>query len=63
MSDSLKAYYKYRGKLVDVEKHFNGVCEIVTEKCLVLLLSNYRGKKYIPLNKLVFEWDLPKKTR
>ena len=51
----MKTYYKYRGKLVDVEKHFNGVCEILTDKSLVLLLNNFRGKKYIPLNKIVFK--------
>ena len=51
----MKTYYKYRGKLVDVEKHFNGVCEIITDKNLVILLNNHRGKKYIPLNKVVFD--------
>jgi hypothetical protein len=51
----MKTYYKYKGKLVDVEKHFKGVCEICTDKFLVLLLNNYRGKKYIPLSKIVFK--------
>ena len=51
----MKTYYKYKGKLVDVEKHFNGVCEICTDKFLVLLLNNYRGKKYLPLSKIVFK--------
>lgn len=51
----MRTYYKYKGKLVDVEKHFNGVCEIVTDKSLVLLLNNFGGKKYIPLNKIVFQ--------
>jgi hypothetical protein len=58
MSDSPKTYYKYRGKLVDIEKHFNGVIEMVTGRCLLLLLNNYRGRKYINLNKIVFDWDL-----
>ena len=53
----MKTYYKYKNKLVDVEKHFNGVCEILTNKSLVLLLNNYRGKKYIPLNKIVFKCE------
>ena len=51
----MKTYYKYKWKLFDVEKHFNGFCEILTDKSLVLLLNNFRGKKYIPLNKIVFK--------
>lgn len=51
----MKTLYKYRGKLVDVEKHFGGVCEIVTDKSLVLLLDNFRGRKYIPLKKIVWK--------
>lgn len=50
----MKTLYKYKGTLVDVEKHFDGVCEICTEKYLVLLLNNYKGKKYVPLSKIVF---------
>ena len=42
----MKTFYKYRGKLVDVEEHFRGVCEIVTDKSLVLLLDNYYDKMY-----------------
>ena len=60
MYGSPKAYYKYKGKLVDAEKHFNGVIEMVTGKCLLLLLNNFRGKKYISLKKIVFEWELTK---
>ena len=59
----MKTYYKYRGKLVDVEKHFNGVCEMVTEKSLVLLLNNFRGKRYIPIEKIVWEEDLKKNKK
>ena len=53
----MKTYYRYRGKLVDVEKHFGGICEIVTKKSLVLLLDNFRGRKYIPLKKIVWGKD------
>ena len=51
----MKTFYKYRGKLVDVEEHFGGVCEILTAKSLVLLLDNFRGRKYIPLKKIVWK--------
>ena len=54
----MKTYYRYRGTLVDVEKHFNGVCEMVTEKSLVILLNNFKGKRYIPIEKIVWEEDL-----
>ena len=57
------SYYKYKGKLVDVEKHFNGACEILTNKSLVLLLNGFKGKKYIPLNKIVFEHELTEKQK
>ncbi len=46
--------YKYKNKLVDLEKHFKGQVWITTRKSVVLLLDNYRGKKYIPFNKVVF---------
>ena len=53
----MKTLYKYRGQFVDVEKHFGGVCEVITPKHLVLLLDNFRGKKYVPLTKIIFTTD------
>ena len=46
--------YKYKNRLVDLEKHFKGEIWMTTKKSVVLFLDIYRGKKYIPLNKVVF---------
>ena len=58
----MKTYYKYRGKLVDLESHFNCVTYITTNKYVVVLcrriFDGRNGKKYIPRNKVVFEEDV-----
>ena len=54
----MKTYIWYRGKLKDAEKHLDGVPEMVTGKCTLFLLNNYRGSRYINNNRLVWEYDL-----
>tara|TARA_R100000808_G_scaffold24483_1_gene56511 strand:- start:1961 stop:2170 length:210 start_codon:yes stop_codon:yes gene_type:complete len=59
----VKTYYRLKNKLVDAEKHLNGVPEMFTEKSVVFILNNYRGVRYIPINKIVLECDLTEKDK
>ena len=59
----LKTYYRLKNKLVDAEKHLNGVPEMFTEKSVVFILNNYRGVRYIPINKIVLECDLTEEDK
>ena len=59
----MKTYYRLKNKLVNAEKHFDGVPEIFTKKSVVFILNNYRGVRYIPINKIVLECDLTEEDK
>ena len=59
----MKTYYRLKNKLVDAEKHLNGVPEMFTEKSVVFILNNYRGVRYITINKIVLECDLTEEDK
>ena len=59
----MKVYIWVNGKLKNAEHHLDGVPEMITGKCTLFLLNNYRGKRYINNNRLVYEYDLTNELR
>ena len=66
----MKTYYKYKGKLVDLEKHFNcdsSLFKVVRKNCndigRLVIRKAFEKTRYISMDKVVLESELTEEQK